>query len=765
QRDILGNIFVVGFTNIQNGVNINTVSGLLDAQLSAPFDPSSLTNYGFAGQTLLTNGVGVNVYGVPWIIGAKKGFPAFNKFGMQTIVQATRKLQIYRSSIPTDVHLTKFTTNQLITFSIKNLLNADCWNSYTNAYTNSVYIQANDVISMEISNNVPGAPQNFFYNYLVTSNTFINPWPGYNPNSAALSFTNPLSTAVTLLSDADFYFGTSPPGVTGFYSDSYGYGWESNNFNLTFPRFTLLVTNRLQLYMLDASTPASGYHVIDYVELGGPVRSIDLTAAIETNNPAGVGYGANMWSQATDSSGLFFGIKSQITVSEVPITSFNGSGYWLGGAGSPNNQANVEGFSVFMGLNPGPYPGSASPNNPAYGAYLSYATNYVAQVPYTPTVTVLDYTSWQVNDPLVHYLASDLTFNGVENNSIQTGLQVQYNAIGATLRYPSFNLVNDRYQPWSLQYTQNLPVVGPSAIVPSAFGLAVKDPLLWISDDWNFPTNLLSDLTGLGQVHRGTPWQTVYLKADDVLNILDSNGDLNSGTNTWVEWTGDDDIADAATMAPVNDWHLASLVIALLNTNNITQLMSVNDPNATNWLNVLNGLTVYSNTTLLPPFTLPRGIPIPATTFDAFTMGGNSTQAEMIANGIAQAKAAQPNHDFYSVGDILSAPELTVDSPWLNTTNNNQLEYGITDAAYETIPAQLLLLLRPDSIGALYPNNGGVNLQFSGSDALSYLVQQSPDLVHWTAISTNHPLQGVFNVTIPSIPASSQQFYRSVVFP
>jgi len=42
----------------------------------------------------------VNVYGVPWIIGAKKGFPNFNKLGMQNIIHVTRKLQIKRSTIP-----------------------------------------------------------------------------------------------------------------------------------------------------------------------------------------------------------------------------------------------------------------------------------------------------------------------------------------------------------------------------------------------------------------------------------------------------------------------------------------------------------------------------------------------------------------------------------------------------------------------------------------------------------------------------------------
>jgi hypothetical protein len=421
--------------------------------------------------------------------------------------------------------------------------------------------------------------------------------------------------------------------------------------------------------------------------------------------------------------------------------------------------AMIDGFCSFMGLTE-PY--NIPQNNPIF---LAYATNYIVQVPFTPTATISSYTSWQANDPLIHYLASDLTFVGVEEpKNVPTGLQVQYNPAVAVLAYPSFNVVNNRYQPWGLQYTNNFPQAGSNAIVPSTFGLAIKDPLVWGSDYWNFPTNLLSDFAGLGQVHRGTPWQTIYLKTDDVLNILDSFGDISSGTNTWVAWTGDEDIPDAAIMAPVNDWQSASLMIALLNTNNITQLMSVNDPNIADWLNILNGLTVYSNSTTLPPFLLRYGI-IPLITFDTYVMSSNSPQAEIIANGIAQAKSAQPNQDFYSVGDILSAPELTVSSPWLNTSSASQLAYGITDAAYEAIPTQLLLLLRPDSIGALSLTNGGVNLQFSGSDALSYELQQSTDLVHWFALSTNNPAHGVFNVIIPAVPGSSQQFYRTVLLP
>ena len=697
EHDRFGNLFIVGFDNLQNGFKTNTVNSPNDLQLSTPFDPPNLTNYMGAGRPLTTNFVGVNVYGVPWIIGAKKGFPAFNKFGMQTISQATRKLQIYRSTIPTDVHTTRFATNQLIAFNIKNLLNVDCWNSYTNAYTNQVIIQANDYISMQISNSVSGVNPQGFYNFLISSNTFIKPWPGFNPpNFTPLSFTNPLSTSVALLTNADFYFGTSPPGVSGFYPDTYGYGWESNNFNLTFPRFTLFVTNRLQVFMLDASTPASGYHVIDYVQLGGPVRTTDLTAAIETNNPSGVGYGPNMWSVATTTLGVPYGIQSQISVSERPIN----QNYW---SLTPTNEAMIDGFCNFMGLT-GPY--GTSTRNPTF---KQYATNYVAQVPYTPTVTVSDYTAWQVNDPLVHYLASDLTFNGVElPNSLNTGLTMQYGRIGDVLQYPRFNLVNDRYQPWSAAYTNNLPAVGPNAVVPSAFALALKDPLVWSSDYWGFPTNLYPTIGWIGRVHRGTPWQTVYLKAHDVLHVLDGNRDIGSGTNTWVVWTGDYNSFDAGNSAPVQDRLLFDLFTSRPNDNAARGTLSVNQTNLAAWSAVLSGVVTLTNTTGYPttfntkvrlPVTYGTWINQPAAVDGALlTILTNINFARLGTNlAYGFTNGDRVTDAFEHVGDILATPALTESSPYLNTGNNNQLRYGISDAEYEWMPQQIMGLLRGSS--------------------------------------------------------------------
>ena len=77
-RDVSSNLFIIGYQQVTN------VSGTTDPQLSPPYDPMQLLNYS-ATNTLITDAHGpVNVYGVPWIIGAKKGLPNFNSFTWTT---------------------------------------------------------------------------------------------------------------------------------------------------------------------------------------------------------------------------------------------------------------------------------------------------------------------------------------------------------------------------------------------------------------------------------------------------------------------------------------------------------------------------------------------------------------------------------------------------------------------------------------------------------------------------------------------------------
>jgi len=676
---------------------------------------------------------------VPWIIGAKKGFPNFNKFGMQNIVQITRKLQIRRSTIPTMFISDFLYTNQMYVFNISNSIGIDCWNSYSNSYPNPVQIVVNDNLSMMLTNDA-GAPSVVLLPYLITTNIVLNSaWPGsawnpavYKSLPAANSFIVPINTTVQFLTNSGFYSGNTPPGVRGFYPIADNLGWETNKHDFTFPNFGLLTTNRLQVFMLDQDVNGI-YHVIDYVQFAGPDSSRNLNAEFQTSGHAS-GYGY-LWSTNVNAYGVPWGIANQIDVSDGNVAL--GTTYWNDGS-APDE---ISGFRDFMGY------GTANGSSTAQ----FYKTNYIVQVPYSPTVTASEYISWQANDPLVHYLASDLNFQGTESGGPTTGITVSTRS--SALPRPSFNQVNDRYQPWG----RNSQMVHTANVDPNPANLAFKDPLVRGSDYWDFPTNESSFGDWLGQIHRGTPWQTIYLKASDILGEI-QNG-ANIGTNTWMNWTGDFDPTDTAAMAPVRDRHVVSMLAALLNTNDLRSLFSVNNSNPNAWLVLLDGLTVLTND--LPDSSgLRFGAP---PQFGTLVMSSNSPQALVIASAIQSARASRPGQFFYDLGDILAIPQLTEQSPFLNLSSSIQLTNGISDEAYEMIPSQLLPLLRADSIGSIVSLNGQMLVQFTGYDGHAYAVQVSSDLMNWTSINTNYPVNGIFSFTNSAALNTSPQFYRSIL--
>ena len=136
---------------------------------------------------------------------------------------------------------------------------------------------------------------------------------------------------------------------------------------------------------------------------------------------------------------------------------------------------------------------------------LSYGT----QAPYTPTRNMFQYISWQANDPLVHYVASDLNYSGTEQQygGPSTGI-TNYDRTAIPM-LPDLGKVNDRYQPWGM----NSQMAELANVSTNASDLAFKDPLVRRPDNWDFPTNKFPTVGWLGRVHRGTPWQSVYLKA------------------------------------------------------------------------------------------------------------------------------------------------------------------------------------------------------------------------------------------------------------
>ena len=370
------------------------------------------------------------------------------------------------------------------------------------------------------------------------------------------------------------------------------------------------------------------------------------------------------------------------------------------------------------------------------------------QAPFTPTATVVEHIDWQVNDPLVHYMASDLNWPGAirDDRTLMDLTNPKNNSSNP-------GQLNHCYMPWGGNPT--LPGVDKNS-----FNLSLKDPLVWRSDNWDFPTNEPLSSAWLRRIHRGTPWQTIYLKSSDILQQMQTNGAATNcvGTNVWMTWTGDTNVSDALAMAPVQDRHLASLLAYLMNTKPLPSLYSVNKPNMAAWSRVLHGLTALTN--ILSDSQLTTGV---TPQFDPLMIRPHSPQAEVIETAIESAKASQPDGRFHDVGDILEVPQLSDQSPFLNWNDSIQQRLGISDEAYEILPGELLPLLRADSIGSVSSANGRFVPRFSAYDDHTYAIEVSSNLVNWVRISTNVPRSGSFSFTNAAPSGAGLQFYRSVL--
>jgi hypothetical protein len=724
EHDNLGNVFITGYTNLSSTFGPNTVTGTGDPQLALPYDVANVTNLSL-NFTPITDASGiVNVYGVPWIIGAKKGFPNFNEFSMQGIVQVTRKLEIHRptlTALPSNLQ-----TNQMYIFSISNVFGVECWNSYSSNYLDRVLIWARDTNSMTLTNDNGMLPLSVS---LLTANITNVPaqWPGtsqpwsQNPNPnfpSTNSFVIPLLTNVMVFTNSMYVY---PPGGGGYLGNIFApvdidTVVDYPNVGIQpLPQFGLLTTNRLQVVMLDQDI-SGNYHVIDYVQFAGPDRAWNLNAELADVDPNGLG----LWN--TNLSGTVpNGVNNQINYSDNPIQNrantltANDDSTWVNPQGGGTVGDAIASFDSFLNqvINGSLRGMGTDPNTHK----VSYATNTLltVQVPFTPTKTMFDYISWQANDPLVHYVASDLNYSGMDYGGIQTGITATNKTAFPIL--PDLGQLNKRYQPWGV------------GSYPYSFSL--KDSLIYSSDDWDFPTNKFPTVGWLGRVHRGTPWQTVYLKSPDVMlaasppgapitavywpETTGTNVLIVTNTNPWISWTGDYDGNgyDAVNMAPIQDRLLFDLFTTAFNDNATRGQLSVNvEAGLTNnpqaglaaWSALFSGVEVLTNTAsslLNGVLYFPRPL-LQITNFPINPTGPviitNPPALWQIVTNINQTRTNFVNVDglkgaFEHVGDILAVPQLSVQSPFLNTKSMQQ-QYGISDEMYEWLPQQAMSLLR-----------------------------------------------------------------------
>ena len=730
------NVYICDFSEVTNAYEA-------DAPLSVPYDLTIPAVLASLSPGIHSGVSAINVFGVPMIIGTKKGFPNFNEFYMESAFQLTRKLMVTRQSTnvpapPPPPSSSFFSYYEMFNLNLTNQFGVECWNSYQSNYTRPIDIYVTNFLVMTLTND----ENNFSYTtYLIAGGSLQFPnssnaiWPGYTNIYAYLS---PGSFQVLLATN----FAAIP---VSMYRFNGGNPFLSTNLNLPFetaptgfgpypqPHWGLTVTNNLQVIMVDDVTG----RLIDCVLLSGPNSSRDLFAEILSEYDT-IGSGNNTgYNDQWDTNlidGIPLGIANQFVVSQG-----DGNPIWSQALWGDQKTAYDE-MNAFRAFTMGSwfveltYPGYVPDLSEIAAALMTNAM----QMPYTPEALVVQDTVWQVNDPFVHYMASDLI-----NPTTGNGLQRYLNWPG------NLGKLNQHYQPWG---------GNPSTGIGTNL-LAIKDPLVTCSDDWDFPESQPLNISWVGRIHRGTPWQTVYLKAPDILSYQSNFGIYGiSGPNLWANWTGDTNVTAAAAMSPMQDWHLASLLACMFNTNDLGSLFSVNNPDPNAWQGLLDGLTALTNNVpdaQLQSLTPPQ--------FGIIVMSSNSPQASIIASAVEATRTGQSGQFFTDVGDILAIPQLTVNSPFLNWNDNVQQQKGISDEAYEMIPSQLLPLLRTDSIGSVAVVNGRVQVQFTGYDNHAYAVQVSSDLVNWTSTGTNCPVGGVFSFTNSPTLNANPQFYRSVL--
>jgi hypothetical protein len=266
----------------------------------------------------------------------------------------------------------------------------------------------------------------------------------------------------------------------------------------------------------------------------------------------------------------------------------------------------------------------------------------------------------------------------------------------------NIGLKNARYQPWAKD-------PGATASDPDAFNPAIKDPLVRGSDDWEFPTNTLPTLGWLGRIHRGSPWQTIYLKASNVglTNLVFTptawalNPNFKNAADKWAKWTGNRSLQEGFYSRPVMDRLLFDVFTTALNDNASRGRLPINQTGLAAWSALFSGMVVLTNDT---PVTAgisaaPQFSPLiiqPAGAFDAFD---DTTWPPLLrlVNGINQTRSNLnffANGTFEHLGDILAVPELTDQSPFLNRSSPNARQRGLNDAAYEWLPQQMLSLVQ-----------------------------------------------------------------------
>ena len=629
--------------------------------------------------------------GVPLLVGARKRLPNFNEFVFQTKIDFMRKLELARpttNSLPNQ-------TNQILLLSLSNFSGVEVWNSYSQSFTNDFQIVVSNILVLTLSNvadSYATSPPPFLagsssYAFASTNaNWHFDPEFPFQSNYDG-GFFIPLYTNIIALPLSRF---------TGGEFDSATNSFLPRTGQFPVPDWRLMISNRLTFVMssdgriLDAVglTFQTNFNLMEMLSTPDIVTPAAIRQMWDTNRIAAPATLTTPTAGILKQLGVSLGNPA---LSDADWKNFNGS--------SPSDK--TQAIATFHNF------GSNSNN---------ISSNLFQQAPFTASRSFLHTMSWQANDPLVHYRMEDLgssnTLRFLRPNEPFTNVL-------------NLGRLNQSYQPW----------LGNPTYDPVDDDVALKDPGMFTSDDWNFPVDLMAHPGWLGRIHRGTPWQTIYLKA--------KAADMTQ----WILQSSD------PRTHPTNDWNIATIFFSLWNTNNPSHLFSVNQTSASDWADIFNGMTVLSNST--PSFSRT-----PPTVFETNTIDSNSPQVQLLVDGITRTKSNRSPPYFIRTGDLLATPELTTASPWLDFSDEVARWFTLSDEALEIIPEQLLPLLRSDPILSLRWVDGQFHAQAMAFPGYWYALENSSDLHCWKVLATQFAQGEMFQFSEALDAGGGAGFYR-----
>ncbi|HLP75876.1 MAG TPA: hypothetical protein VK327_03085 [Candidatus Paceibacterota bacterium] len=710
RRDADGSILIVGYREVTNA-DI-AVPGLAPAMVDLA-DEASRTNIPLLEVPSASDDrMEPLVYNVPLIIGVKKGYPQFNRFALENGITAWRTLSFHRQPGQPISQ-----TNQSYSLSISNRFAVQLWNSYQADFPRALKIVVSADVGLSLSNGLglialDGTPVSNRLSMLMITNIPAGNWKGFAPISPFSSFI-PMASARVFLPGVK-YVQPSPSGG-GYFTTN----WTADPANLfRVPHWFLQTDSRLQVALIDVSVTPN--RLVDFVNLSASHPGLDVLTAIRgpyaSCDGVDISDGGDFWCTnrvdnprelpVVDNPALpTYGILNQIRAS-LGDPAVSDSMWRMYSASSGAWIAATEVFVERFYDNSGTVVGN-----------LDFAA------PFIPKRTIYQYVRWDANDPLVHRMIADLKDSLVGSRLLDLDSNFESPVALLLGRVP----LSSRYLPWGENPSGSLDTNPKTRLNP-----AIKDPSLLNSDGWSFPSGEPLTFGTLGRIHRGTPWQTIYLKS------------LDTDKLTWSKWTGVTNPNDAWLSRPLTDWHLVSLLDSLFNDDPRPRL-SINESATNLWLNTLAGIEVVTNSGA------------------SSVVAPDSPGASAVVSAIAQARAAQPAGHFANLGDILAVPELSYASPWLNTNTLSSF-FAPPDSILEKIPSQLLSRLRVDSVAGISPINKGLLLRFSGYDGYPYSVETSSDLLNWIPVSTNVPADGSF-LFYSDTDTAEPQFFRSAVLP